>query len=158
MATRGKYFGYGLSGVDDKGRVSVPARLRATIEANSSARLLVVSKHPTAPCLMCYDRDFQDELPEFLVRVAGEGEDVGRRLTQSELARAAGVSDELPYDGSGRFVLPPFMRKTGKIGAKALFVGAIEMIEIWNPEIALTADCVPETTREMAEFLLEGGK
>lgn len=159
MGTRGKYFGYGLSGVDDKGRVSVPARLRSTLEANSSGRTLYVSRHPVAPCLMAYDRLFHEELPDFLLRLAEEeGQGKERKPTQSELARAAGVSDELPFDGSGRFVLPPFMRRTGKIETKALFVGALDIVEIWNPEIALTADCVPAATREVAEFLLEGGK
>jgi len=155
---REEYFGYGMSGVDEKGRVAVPAGLRATIELNSNARFLIISKHPTAECLMCFDREFRKNLLEFMVSVAGEGETVERRLTRSELARKAGVCDELPYDSSGRFVLPPFMRQTSKIGAKALFIGAMDVIEIWNPEIALTADCVPDTTRELADYLLKSGK
>lgn len=35
MAARSIYRGYGLQGVDDKGRVAIPGTLRPTVEANN---------------------------------------------------------------------------------------------------------------------------
>ena len=51
--------------------------------------------------------------------------------------RTFGMTEDVPYDPSGRIVLPPMMRRKGKIEDLALFVGIGGIVEIWNPRIAL---------------------
>ena len=47
---------------------------------------------------------------------------------------AFGATEEVPYDSSGRIVLPPMMRRKGGIEDLALFLGAGETFQIWNPQ------------------------
>ncbi len=47
------------------------------------------------------------------------------------------MTEDVPYDTSGRIVLPPMMRRKGGIEDLALFVGVGGTVEIWNPRIAL---------------------
>ena len=49
---------------------------------------------------------------------------------------AFAATEEVPYDSSGRIVLPPMMRRKGQIGDLALFLGTGETFQIWNPRAA----------------------
>ena len=57
---------------------------------------------------------------------------------------AFGATEEVPYDSSGRIILPPMMRRKGGIEDLALFIGVGETFQIWNPKLFL-AD--PEHSR-----------
>ena len=43
----------------------------------------------------------------------------------------------VPYDETGRCVLPPMMRELGEIAGRALFLGTGDTFEIWNPDALL---------------------
>ncbi len=58
---------------------------------------------------------------------------------------AFGASEEVPYDPSGRVVLPPMMRRKGRIEDLALFLGAGETFQIWNPRLFLDDRACPRT-------------
>jgi MraZ protein len=49
-------------------------------------------------------------------------------------------------DGQGRILVPARMQKEVGIAGPTLIVGAIDRIELWNPETfdALTAQAVPD--------------
>jgi len=47
--------GSALNAVDAKGRVSVPAFLRAVIEKRGDAKTIVLAKHDQFSCLSAYD-------------------------------------------------------------------------------------------------------
>ena len=49
---------------------------------------------------------------------------------------AFAATEEVPYDSSGRIVLPPMMRRKGGIEDLALFLGTGETFQIWNPRAA----------------------
>ena len=68
---------------------------------------------------------------------------------------AFGASEEVPYDSSGRIVLPPMMRRKGQIDDLALFIGAGETFHIWNPKLFLDDANVPEDLKDIARFRLE---
>jgi MraZ protein len=59
----------------------------------------------------------------------------------------------VPYDSSGRIILPPMMRRKGQIEDQALFVGVGGTFEIWNPKLALESG--DAELRELAAFRLE---
>ena len=50
---------------------------------------------------------------------------------------AFAATEEVPYDSSGRILLPPMMRRKGEIGDLALFLGTGETFQIWNPKLLL---------------------
>ena len=56
---------------------------------------------------------------------------------------AFGATEEVPYDSSGRIVLPPMMRRKGEIEDLALFLGTGETFQIWNPKLFLARQAHP---------------
>ncbi|MEO5809484.1 MAG: division/cell wall cluster transcriptional repressor MraZ, partial [Sphingomicrobium sp.] len=68
---------------------------------------------------------------------------------------AFGATEEVPYDSSGRVVLPPMMRRKGQIEELALFIGVGETFQIWNPSLFLADRNIPEDMKDVARFRLE---
>jgi MraZ protein len=147
--------GSALNAVDAKGRLSVPAFIRGVIERRSDAKAVVLGMHDVSPCLNAYDRGYARIL---------HAENERRRLIDEERGgspeaayararRTFGITEDVPYDTSGRIILPPMMRRKGKIEDLALFVGVGGTFEIWNPHLALESG--DEDLRDLAAYRLE---
>jgi len=109
--------------IDDKGRITVPAKFRGRLAAG-----LVVTKG-IDPCLWLYPTDVWDDLAE---------EIRGLPLTDTrarEFRRQVfgGASDSVP-DRQGRVILPPYLREYADIDKQAIIIGLFDHCEIWNPE------------------------
>ncbi|GAA4764639.1 hypothetical protein GCM10023219_06660 [Stakelama sediminis] len=161
MAERGNYFGNGLQLVDDKGRVAIPATLRATLERNCNAepgskiaRQFIISAHSRAPCILAYDFDQGEaRVREAEARAAALSED--RAVDADNMIRDAAMgADYYQYDSSGRFILSGFPRFHANIGKHALFVGAGKEIEIWDPATLLSYDGASPRLVSLCKFLL----
>lgn len=129
--------GSALNAVDAKGRLSVPAFVRQVIERRSDAKAIILGGHEVDACLTGYDRNYARILhgENERRRLAEEGADPKAHFARAR--RTFGITEEVPYDTSGRIVLPPMMRRKGRIETLALFVGVGGTFEIWNPELAL---------------------
>jgi MraZ protein len=68
---------------------------------------------------------------------------------------AFAATEEVPYDSSGRIVMPPMMRRKGKIEDLALFLGAGETFQIWNPAQLLADKSIPEDLKDIVRYRLE---
>ena len=147
--------GSALNAVDAKGRLSVPTFVRGVIERRSDARAIVVGAHEVAPCLTAYGRNYAQSLFNELERRRLAEEDRGGTLDDhyARARRLFGMTEEVPYDTSGRIILPPMMRRKGKIEDLALFVGVGGIVEIWNPRIALVEG--DRDLKEIAAWRLE---
>jgi MraZ protein len=147
--------GSALNAVDAKGRLSVPAFVRSVIERRSDSRAIVVGAHEVSPCLTAYGRNFARNLYNEMERRRLVEEERGGTL-EDHYARARrlfGMTEDVPYDPSGRIVMPPMMRRKGKIEDLALFVGVGGIVEIWNPRIALEEG--DRDLKEIAAYRLE---
>jgi MraZ protein len=147
--------GSALNAVDAKGRLSVPAFVRNVIERRSDARAIVIGAHEIAPCLTAYGRGHARNLYNEMERRRLVEEDKGGSLDDhyARARRLFGMTEDVPYDPSGRIVLPPMMRRKGAIEELALFVGIGGVVEIWNPRIALEKG--DRDLREIAAWRLE---
>ena len=147
--------GSALNAVDAKGRLSVPAFVRSVIERRSDSRAIVVGAHEIAPCLTAYGRNYAKTLWADLERRRLAEEDRGGTLDDhyARARRMFGMTEDVPYDTSGRIVLPPMMRRKGRIEDLALFVGVGGTVEIWNPRVALAEG--DADLREIAAWRLE---
>lgn len=147
MSNRELFHGSTLQSVDDKGRVAIPVDLRETLDANSPAKQVLVARHPTLPCLVCYDTEWaktlNDQLNERRHRAKLDDlpfdEAAERRVLRTEKAG---------YDGNGRFVLPGFERERAGIGKWAFFVGDNDSFQIWAPDKLLAADIDDEDLKD----------
>ncbi|MGF1549766.1 MAG: division/cell wall cluster transcriptional repressor MraZ [Sphingomonadaceae bacterium] len=143
-----------MNAVDAKGRVSVPAMLRGVIERRSEARAVVIGAHELDRCLTAYDRGYarylhaENERKRLAEEAAGES---GGHHARAR--RTFGIVEEVPYDASGRIVLPPMMRRKAGIEDLALFVGTGGTFEIWNPRIAIESG--DDDLKELAAYRLE---
>ena len=149
--------GSALNGVDAKGRVSVPAFLRSVIERRGDSRTIVLAKHELFPALSAYDPAYAALKYQKLERLAEKAEtEGGSDLDYARRALMAfGATEEVPYDSSGRILMPPMMRMKGKIGDLALFLGTGETFQVWNPELLLADDNIPEDLKDIARFRLD---
>ncbi|MEA3029705.1 MAG: transcriptional regulator MraZ [Sphingomonadales bacterium] len=149
-----KFRWHGLSSVDLKGRLSVPAAYRQTIEARGGGRDILMSKHPGAPCIVCYDRGFEEELDRDLKEQRRIELERGDNI--SFIRRHRGIystSAPVSWDSSGRVILPDYLKDRAHIGAAALFVAFGDGFEIWDPQTALE-QAEDEDLRELAAFHL----
>jgi MraZ protein len=145
--------GSALNAVDAKGRLSVPAFVRSVIERRSDAKVIILGTHEVDSCLTGYDRNYARILYGENERRRLAEEDADPRAHFSRARRTFGVTEEAPYDTSGRIILPPMMRRRGGIEDLALFVGVGGTFEIWNPRRALESG--DAELRELAEYRLE---
>lgn len=109
--------------VDDKGRLAVPSRFRAQLDAG-----LVVSRW-LDDCLAVHTREGWDALADKVAQLpVTDGN--ARRFARWIFAGAS----ETTLDGQGRVLLPAFLRENAGLGGEAVVVGARDHAEIWAPD------------------------
>jgi MraZ protein len=106
------YSGQGFSLLGEKGRFVLPPDFRKAVrDSGQGERVLCLTTHPRWNCLMGFG----------LSRI-------GDRSTQlNSFAK-------VPFDDSGRFVLPERYFKLGAITTGAYFQGGGKFFTIWNPD------------------------
>jgi MraZ protein len=149
--------GSALNAVDAKGRVSVPAFLRSVIERRGDARTIVLARHDAFPCISAYDPGYAALKHAKLERLLEKQEtDPGAEFDHARRTMMAfGATEEVPYDSSGRIIVPPMMRRKGQLADLALFIGVGETFQIWNPTMFLADPGVPEDMKDIARFRIE---
>jgi MraZ protein len=109
--------------VDDKGRVTIPARFREELNGGMTIT------RGYDPCLVIYPAEGWTALAR---RVAG-------LPMASQAARAYsrlifGGAAEVEADGMGRILVPAFLRQYAGIEDRVTLVGMNTFIEVWEPK------------------------
>lgn len=122
--------------MDAKGRVSIPAGFRRVIETGDPdwreglrPRLVIVYGNPAVSYLECFTMTSIEEV-ERQIQAMPRGSIERRRLERV----IHGRSIEIEIDPDGRLVLPPKARERVEMSDTALFMGAGDTFQIWNPE------------------------
>ena len=157
MSARGRYQGHGIGLVDDKGRVAIPNALRAILQRNAprpdgkDGGTIVIGPHESQKCLVAYDPAYTE--------ILGQELDLHRRENTAadgsydyNYPRMKMAGEAVPFDGSGRFIMPAFPRFHANIGAHAFFYGSNNQIDIWDPATALADERLHETIKTMINF------
>jgi DNA-binding transcriptional regulator/RsmH inhibitor MraZ len=145
------FLGSALCEVDQEGNVAIPAFLADALGADAAE--LLVGKHAADGCLIGYGRDHLEALRDRAEarRIAGEARGEDARTHYTRMRRTFGVVEKMPRAGAS-LRIPAAMRHLGKIGGLALFVGAGDNFEIWNPDLAIENE--DEQFRDLAAFRL----
>lgn len=145
------FHGSAICDVDAEGNVVVPEFLADALAVESSD--LVVAKHDIDACLVGYGRERLGDLRDRAERRRQAEEDRGEdaRKHYHRMRRTFGLADRMPH-GDNRIRISAAMRHLGRIDRVALFVGAGDSFEIWNPDLALQSD--DAMFRELAAFRL----
>ena len=127
------------------------------IERRGDARTIVLAKHDAYPCLSAYDPAYAALQHAKLERLLEKQEtDPAAELDYARRTMMAfGATEEVPYDSSGRIIVPPMMRRKGQLDDLALFIGVGETFQIWNPKLFLADKNVPEDMKDIARFRIE---
>ncbi len=110
--------------IDDKGRVSIPAKYRADLAPG----LCLTAGYDD--CLVLYPQAEWEALVERMAKLPLTSPDARafRRLRYS-------YATDAPMDQQGRLAIPPHMRELAKIKSEVVIMGVGEYIEIWAREL-----------------------
>jgi MraZ protein len=128
------YNGTGFSLLRDKGRFVLPPQFRRTVKDSSGDKaLLCIDKHDRWTCLIGFGLSRQDSFEAQIDReemlAAQRGQDFDRELRGVQLNGFA----QLPFDDSGRFVLPEYLAELARVEDQLYFQGAGPFFVIWSP-------------------------
>jgi MraZ protein len=129
------YSGQGFSLRGEKGRYVLPPAFRNAIAPDaSSPRVLCVAKHDRWNCLsgfgLARTASFAAQLEREEERATRLNQDFDRDLRSMQLWGFA----EIPFDASGRFVLPDHLGELGKLRDGVYFQGAGDFFTLWAPD------------------------
>jgi MraZ protein len=118
------FFGRFEHSLDTKGRLILPAKFRAHFDRGG-----YLGKHHER-CLALWPEDEFTRQIEQMRTQQEEGRD------ERSLARlwAQGLS-EVEVTASGRMAIPAYLREYARLEGDVLVNGALDRIELWNPEL-----------------------
>lgn len=113
-------------GIDDKGRVSIPAKFRDIFVAAHDERLIITNFDR---CLWAYPVAEWQKIEEHVAALPQMKDEV--KAFQRAFISAA---QECLIDKQGRILIPPLLRDYAAIERDLIFVGMTKRIEIWSVE------------------------
>ncbi len=140
------FLGSYLHQLDEKGRLALPASFRRS--AGDAGFVLI---HAYEPALYLYPlrtwAAVEERLAEFMRRQP--------EARGTVLSLTAAAAEVIP-DKQGRILIPERLQRAASLDTEALIVGALEKIEIWNPELfkSATGEAKPEHERILRQILV----
>ncbi len=114
--------------IDRKGRVSVPAPFRLTLAGQSFQGIVAFRSYRAAAIEAC-GIDFMERLNDSMTSLDFFSD------AQDDLAATIFAdSQQLPFDGDGRIILPGQLAEHAGITEHAAFVGKGPIFQIWQPD------------------------
>ena len=129
------FSGQGFSLQGDKGRFVLPPQFRKTVKDSSGGvKTLCIARHDRWTCLTGFGLSRVEEFPEVLERERKRAAEAGEPFDyDTRLMQLWGVF-EIPFDGSGRFILPDYVATIANIDKEIYFHGSGEYFLLWNPD------------------------
>lgn len=130
------YNGQAFSPAGDKGRFVLPPAFRKAVkDSGEGKKTLCLAVHDKFDCLIGFGLS---RISELHAKLDKEEE---RAIQMKDLDWERDVRaqqlfgfEQLPFDDSGRFVMPEHLRDLGNVGDGLYFHGAGEFFFVWNPE------------------------
>lgn len=154
MSDRRRFSGSAVTGVDPKGRVAIPAGLRATLDHNGAASQVTIALSESGTSLIGFDPDFLDIRAGKLEARDDARLDAGEAVDANVARLAVGMTETATFDASGRFVPPAFYAMKAKLekGSPLFFQGVGGYFEIWNMDVLEADPSVHAQVKELARF------
>ena len=129
----GGYSGQAYSPAGDKGRFVLPPLFRKAVKDSSDGRVLCLMKHPKWTCLVGFGLSRKPELDAQLDREEELAARLGNEFDRDTRAMQLFGFQEMPFDDSGRFVMPEHLRSLANIEEGLYFQGGGRFFTLWNP-------------------------
>lgn len=111
--------------LDAKGRLILPARFRPEFERGGH-----LSPNTEGCVALWTPGEFARQAEERLTQSR-----TGGQLDRQRARYWAANSSDVEFDKQGRFALPPSIREYGHLSGDVLVVGALDHVELWDPEV-----------------------
>jgi len=121
------YFGEALTKLDDKGRITVPRRVRETMNAHGHAVWYMTRGFDG--CIFLFNRDEWNEIRA----TAGRHGPMNARSLDFRRMFFGSVSEVKP-DGQGRMPVASYLREHADLDRDAVLVGVDDHLELWNKD------------------------
>ena len=144
MSALPKFTGQFEHSLDEKGRLTIPARFRARLGDH-----FVLTIAPPDPCLALYPETAWSDFCAKL-EAAPRKDEQYRGFVRHLFAH----TEEVTLDGQGRLLIPPPLRDYAGLERDAVLVGALTRIEMWANARWLKASAAPD---RMADLMTELG-
>ena len=112
--------------VDEKGRVAIPAKMRAVLKPEAKGTF--TATRGFEQCIFLYPLDRWEEIEEQMMSL-----NLYQREARNFVRQLLRWAEEVTLDRQGRIVLPKPLMEFAGIKDRALIIGALDHIEIWNP-------------------------
>ena len=136
----GGYSGQAFTPAGDKGRYVLPPLFRKAVKESSEARVLCLAKHDRWNCLTGFGLSRKLELEQQLDREEEMALRLNRDFDREVRSSQLNGFVEIPFDDSGRFVMPEYLRDLANVGDGLFFQGGGRFFTLWNPEELLRMD------------------
>lgn len=129
------YSGQGFSLRGEKSRFVLPPSMRKTVkESSGGSKQLCIAKHDRWDCLVGFGLSRKDDFERQLDREEQMAFQAGRDFDRDVRSMQLYGFVEVPFDDSGRFVIPDHLTKLAQFGDQLYFQGAGAFFMIWSPE------------------------
>lgn len=112
--------------VDSKGRVAIPAKMRNTLSPEADGTFTITRGFED--CIFLYPKDRWSAMEQEIA-----GLNMYSRETRDFVRIIMRWAEEVTLDGQGRISIPKPLVEFGNISDRALIIGALDHIEIWDP-------------------------
>lgn len=135
--------------IDDKGRILIPAKLRADIPGNE-----LILTRGIDECLWLFLPEDWRKISDSLLKAASPFQTKARLLQRRIIA----PSMEIELDKLGRVNIPGTLSESAGLGKECLILGLMKYIEIWDVELyqrynESTQDEFKEAAEELGGFI-----
>jgi MraZ protein len=114
--------------LDAKGRMSVPARYRESIQESCDGSLVITVDADR--CLLIYPSPEWEVIQQKLMQLPSINKQA-RRLQRL----LVGYATECEVDGNNRILLPPPLRKFADLKKHAVLIGQGNKFELWDQDV-----------------------
>jgi MraZ protein len=114
--------------IDQKGRVSFPARFREALQSGSNARC-ILTPAPFDPCLHLHPLPAWERFEQRIAELPALDQNIVRLR---RLYVSAAIECEL--DRAGRLLVPPHLRAHAGLQRDVLWAGMVTSVELWAKE------------------------
>lgn len=129
------YSGQGFSPRGEKGRYALPPAFRKAIApTEDTPRILCLAKHDRWNCLTGFALSRTESFEAQLEREQETAMRMAREFDWEQRVSQLWSFQEVPFDASGRFVLPDSLGQLCQMDAGISFLGGSPFFTLWAPQ------------------------
>ena len=134
------FSGYGFSLRGEKNRFVLPPAFRNAIQDSTGNRTLCLGFNQKPRCLTGFGLNRAEDLEAQVERERESAISQGKPFDEFDLRRQLFSFEQIPFDSSGRFVMPDYLIDSARIDDAICVIGFGKYFTIWAPQALYMMD------------------